>query len=75
MEVTLKYDCRYSEKEAGFLIKSIESKDDINSLLDFCKIRIIKNNKERWVVPEGMSEKLYTLIVLKAIQLGVGVNH
>ena len=56
-----------SERQIGDMILKVETTDQIESMLVNSDI---KGNK-KWNVPKDMSSGIYTMIILKAIQLGV----
>jgi len=56
-----------SERQIGNIILRVEKKDQIESILVNSGIKDTK----KWDIPKGMSSIVYTMIILKAIQLGV----
>jgi len=55
-----------SEKQIGNIISNIETTEQIESILFNSDIKDAK----KWNIPKDMSSGIYTMIILKAIQLG-----
>jgi len=56
-----------SERQIGNIILSIETKEQIESILINSGIK----NTKKWDIPKDMSSIVYTMIIFKAIQLGI----
>ena len=56
-----------SERQIGNMILSVETKEQIESILTNSGIKDTK----KWDIPKDMSDLIYTMIIFKAIQLGV----
>ena len=56
-----------SERQIGDMILKVETKEQIKSILFNSDIKGTK----KWNIPKDMSSGIYTMIILKAIQLGV----
>ena len=54
------------ERQIGDMILKVETKEQIKSILVNSGIKDTK----KWNIPKDMSNKIYTMIILKAIQLG-----